>query len=226
MGSHRRPRPVVWISILLLVAQVGCAARGAPVAVRPELAVSAADRKACEEFAEMEAGPRGAHPVALGVFFTAFLFMGFYMGHVIVPIADDAITTASRNRKVREAIYERAMTACLEPGILAQALGVEHPDLARSLHHLADRYAAHEKYAEAERLCQRALAIREKILGPEHPEVATTLDRYAVLLRKLDRGTDAEAMEARAALIRAHPAPSSQGNTPVGVTPGSSKEDR
>ncbi len=54
------------------------------------------------------------------------------------------------------------------------------------------------KYAEAEPLHQRALAIREKALGPEHPHVAQTLENYAVLLRQTARADEAERMEARA----------------------------
>lgn len=210
--GHRRPRPVVWISILLLVAQVGCAARGATVATLPGSAVGAADQKACEDFAEMEAGPPVAHPVALGAFFGAALFMGFYMADAIVPVADDAIRTAARNRKVREASYERAMAACLAPRMPAEGAGGGSPDVAGRIQHVADRYAEQGKYAEAERLYQRALTVREEFLGPEHPEVAATLDGYAALLRKLDRTRDAEAMEARAAAaIRARQAPASQG---------------
>jgi hypothetical protein len=210
MGSHQRPRLVVWISILLLAAQVGCAARGATLAARPGPTVGAGDRKACEDFAEMEAGPSGAHPVALGAFFTGALFLGFYMAEAIVRVADDAIRTASRNRKAREAAYERALTACLEPRTFAETVGVEHSDVVGRIQHVANRYAEQGKYAEAERLYQRALAVREELVGPGHPEVATTLDGYAALLRKLDRATDAEALEARAAAIRARQPAASQ----------------
>src|SRR5208283_5631638 len=59
------------------------------------------------------------------------------------------------------------------------------------------------RYAEAEPLSQRALAIREKALGPEHPDVASTLENYASLLRKMDRPEEAEPLEARARAIRA-----------------------
>ena len=47
---------------------------------------------------------------------------------------------------------------------------------------------AQGRYAEAETLFRRALAIREKALGPERPEVAKTLDNYAELLRKDEQG--------------------------------------
>ncbi len=58
------------------------------------------------------------------------------------------------------------------------------------------------KYAEAEPLYQRSLAILEKTLGPEHPNVALSLENYAALLRKTKREDKAEGMEARARAIR------------------------
>lgn len=39
------------------------------------------------------------------------------------------------------------------------------------------------KYAEADLLYARSLAIREKVLGPEHPEFATSLSNRAELLK-------------------------------------------
>ena len=54
-----------------------------------------------------------------------------------------------------------------------KALGPEHPDVANSLNNLAALYQAQGRYAEAEPLYKRALAISEKALGPEHPDVAT-----------------------------------------------------
>ena len=45
------------------------------------------------------------------------------------------------------------------------------PTSATSLNNLAVLYQAQGRYAEAEPLYQRALAIREKALGPEHPDV-------------------------------------------------------
>ncbi len=42
-------------------------------------------------------------------------------------------------------------------------------------------YQAQGKYAEAEPLYKRALAIDEKALGPEHPNVANDLSNLAIL---------------------------------------------
>ena len=59
------------------------------------------------------------------------------------------------------------------------------------------------RYAEAEPLYQRALAIREKALGHEHPHVATALENYSALLRATARDAEAEPLEHRAREIRA-----------------------
>ncbi len=48
--------------------------------------------------------------------------------------------------------------------------------MATSLHHLAALYSAQGRYAEAEPLYQRSLAIREKTLGRDHPSVAASLE--------------------------------------------------
>ena len=51
----------------------------------------------------------------------------------------------------------------------AQEFRPADPRLATSLDNLAALYNAQGKYAEAEPLHKRALAIFEKALGPEHP---------------------------------------------------------
>ncbi len=86
---------------------------------------------------------------------------------------------------------------------MEKALGPEHPNVATSLNNLAFMYHDQGKYAEAEALYKRALAIDEKALGPEHPDVAQSLENYAALLRKTGRSTEATKMEARAKAIRA-----------------------
>ncbi len=55
--------------------------------------------------------------------------------------------------------------------------------MATSLNNLAALYQAQARYALAEPLSERSLAIREKALGPEHPDVAQSLENYAALLR-------------------------------------------
>ncbi len=87
--------------------------------------------------------------------------------------------------------------------IREKALGPEHPDLATDLNNLALLYYVHGKYAQAEPLYRRALAIQGKALGPEHPQIARVLENYAALLYKLNREAEADKMEARAQAVRA-----------------------
>ncbi len=75
--------------------------------------------------------------------------------------------------------------------------------MGQSLNNLAELYREQGKYAEAEPLYKRSLAIKEKALGPEHPHVATGLENYAALLRKTNREAEAARLEARAKAIRA-----------------------
>ncbi len=82
-------------------------------------------------------------------------------------------------------------------------LGPDHPAFATDLNNLALLYYDQGKYAQAEPLHRRALAIRETALGPEHPQVATSLENYADLLRATGRSADAVYMEVRAKAIRA-----------------------
>ncbi len=72
----------------------------------------------------------------------------------------------------------------------AERFGPQDPRLATSLNELAVLYRAQGvlyddqgKYAEAEPLHKRSLAIREKALGPEHPDVAQSLINLAELYR-------------------------------------------
>jgi len=67
---------------------------------------------------------------------------------------------------------------------------------------LALLYNGQGRYAEAEPLYQRALAIYEKALGERHPDVATGLENYAALLRQTHREAQAAELEARARAIR------------------------
>ncbi len=75
--------------------------------------------------------------------------------------------------------------------------------MAQRLNNLAALYEAQGRYAEAEQLYERSLAIAEKALGPSHPHVATTLENYAILLRKTGRTGKAEDLAIRAMSIRA-----------------------
>ena len=60
-------------------------------------------------------------------------------------------------------------------------LGRDHPDVARSLNNLADLYdGLPGRVRDAERLFERALAIRESTVGPDHPDTAKSLNNLAL----------------------------------------------
>lgn len=218
-ATHRRL--VTWTAIPMLVAQVGCAARGVPVRQSaPPVAVSAADRTACEELLRAEAkaakaagkarekaAERPMSPgevagdIVGGTIYLAIMSPLIVVGLVAAPftLVPELISDARSSARAREA----AVSRCLEPVIHAATLGPDHPDVARSLGHLASRYAALGNDTHAEALYLRALAIQEKALGADHPDVANTLDDYVRLLWKTNRNAEADQLETRAKAIRA-----------------------
>ena len=68
-----------------------------------------------------------------------------------------------------------------------KALGPDHPDVGTSLNNLAGSIARQGRYAEAEPLYKRALAIGEKALGPDHPDVGTSLRQPGLALLRAAR---------------------------------------
>ena len=74
--------------------------------------------------------------------------------------------------------------------------------MAQSLRNLAVLYVAQGRYAEAEPLFQRAVAIYEVALGPEDLCVLGCLDSLAEIYDKQDRSDERERVSERAAAIR------------------------
>ena len=74
--------------------------------------------------------------------------------------------------------------------------------MAESLNNLAALYQAQGKYAAAEPLYKRALALWEKALGADHPHVATVLGNMAEFYKKIGRNDEAKGFEERAKAIR------------------------
>ncbi len=58
------------------------------------------------------------------------------------------------------------------------------------------------RYADAQPLYERALAIREMALGADHPDVATTLNNLALLYDDQGRYGEAEALYKRSLKIK------------------------
>ena len=74
--------------------------------------------------------------------------------------------------------------------------------MATSLNNLAVLYRNQGKYAEAEPLYQRSLAIWEKALGKDHPDVATSLNNLAVLYHNQGKYAEAEPLYQRSLAIK------------------------
>ncbi len=70
--------------------------------------------------------------------------------------------------------------------------------MAASLNNLAVLYDNQGRYAEAEPLYERALAIQEEVLGAEHPDVAVSLNNLAALYYAQGRYAEAEPLYERA----------------------------
>ena len=70
-------------------------------------------------------------------------------------------------------------------------------ELATALDATAGLYQAQGRYEEAEPLCQRTLAITEKVLGKEHPAVATTFNNLAALYYNQGRYKETESLYQR-----------------------------
>ena len=70
-----------------------------------------------------------------------------------------------------------------------------------SLEQEAQLYHAQGRYAEAEPLFRRSLAIAESALGPDHPDVATSLNNLAGLYRAQGRYAEAEPLFRRSLAI-------------------------
>ena len=79
--------------------------------------------------------------------------------------------------------------------------GENHANYAVALNNLAIVYKAQGKYADAEGLYRRALAIREKVLGSSHADVAGTLSNLANVYSAQGKYADAEGLYRRALAI-------------------------
>ena len=82
---------------------------------------------------------------------------------------------------------------------LAEKKGANSPAVAKALDTLAELYEAQNKYAEAEPLLKRSLAIREK--SPGQPDVAASRERLAVAYDKMGRASDAQALRGQRTVL-------------------------
>ena len=93
--------------------------------------------------------------------------------------------------------YRRAATSFAAALKEAEALGEADPRFATTINNLALMFMKEGRYAEAEPLYRRSLAVHEKALGPDHPSVGTTLNNLAGLFEAQGRYAEAEPLYRR-----------------------------
>jgi len=77
---------------------------------------------------------------------------------------------------------------------LERSLGPDNPRIASTFVNLSLVKRRLEKYAEAEALYRRALALQQGVLDPDHPEMARVLGGLAEVLRLQGKDEEAEAL--------------------------------
>ena len=113
-----------------------------------------------------------------------------------VPGPSSAAGSLGRKWEEAEATLS-GLTQLIERALSAESAS----DAAMNLGNLALEYHRQNKFDEAERLYQHALAFREKFFGPDHSSVATLLNNLAILLRDRGRYDEAAALFRRSLAI-------------------------
>jgi tetratricopeptide (TPR) repeat protein len=85
---------------------------------------------------------------------------------------------------------------------LIEKFSFESPEAARLLNNAGMYLYWRGRYADAEPLLERALAIREKVLVSEDPDVATSLNNLGFLYQAQGKNVEAEPLYQRALSIR------------------------
>jgi hypothetical protein len=88
-----------------------------------------------------------------------------------------------------EPLYQRALT------IHTQALALEHPYTAETMHDFAQFWEVQGTNEEASVWYTRALVIREQALGAQHPMTRQTRTRLIALLHALEQHEQAAQLE-------------------------------
>jgi tetratricopeptide (TPR) repeat protein len=122
--------------------------------------------------------------------------------HWLGPDHDDTLTALTQLADIAriEGHYGEA-EELVSRAVRAAEKGRESALLALALHHLALIYFAQRKYAEAEPLFRRSLAVTESVLGKSSPELASCLAHYAQSLSAAGRLQDAEEQYQRAVVM-------------------------
>jgi tetratricopeptide (TPR) repeat protein len=96
---------------------------------------------------------------------------------------------------------ERLIPHGIVAGRLVEDFGLDSVAAGRLLNQGGFYLHGRGRYAEAEPLCRRALAIRERALGPNHQSTAASLNNLAELYRDQGRYAEAEPLYQRALAI-------------------------
>lgn len=144
---------------------------------------------------------------------------GFAVHRLVQDFAQRAMTKERRDEALREALgwVNEAFVGNpkdvriwpvldpLAPHALAVAKQADQAAFAEPTAMLFNNFAillrAKARYAEAEPICRRALAIDEASYGPDHPNVAGDINNLAELLKETNRLGDAEPFLRRAIAI-------------------------
>ncbi len=100
-----------------------------------------------------------------------------------------ALNNLALEYKENDPRHERLLRESLE--LRREHLGVDHPDVAQSLHNMAGLECRRNHCDAAEALCLQAIAIRERNFGAAHPLSANSYEQMAVIFRT--RGDHAQA---------------------------------
>jgi CHAT domain-containing protein len=140
--------------------------------------------------------------LCLGVLPGATLLLLIAMGPAVAQHVDVAAIYKRWQELFEAGNYPAALVEAqrYEAEVKAQ-FGINHPNYATSLNALAVLYKNQARYADAEPLYKRALAIYEKASGPNHPSVAVALNNLALLHETQGRYADAEPLFKRALAI-------------------------
>jgi tetratricopeptide (TPR) repeat protein len=106
-----------------------------------------------------------AMPAVITVKIIAMVLVGFFLSVPHAALAQGLDEAAALNQQVTQLynqgryseaipLAQRVLTMC------EKAFGPDHPDVATSLNNLAELYRVQGRYADAERLYERSLAIR------------------------------------------------------------------
>jgi len=99
-------------------------------------------------------------------------------------------------------VCERLLPQAHTCAELIDRWGFEFPGAAQLLNRVGMYLYERGRYTDAESLCQRALAIGEKVLGLDHPDVATSLNNLAEIYQAQGQYAKAEPLYERPLAIR------------------------